>query len=105
MHRRRAQVRSERDENTAFHKGSIRSHGVRENVRARIARERIGEAGGRKSHISAEGWGPGAVYEKLAIIEVICQSIGGPYGKFSVSRGVPRHPHTGGEQVPLAIHA
>src|SRR5215831_4821639 len=104
MHCGRVQVRPERDKNTTLHKGRIRSHGVRENIRARIAGERIGETGGRKDDRSTEGWGTRAVYEDLTIIKFICQSIGDANGKPSSSRWVPRHPHTGGEQVPLTIH-
>src|SRR5262249_35771668 len=87
-----------------LHKRGIRSHRVGENIRARIAGERIGETGSLKSHRPAEWRRTCAVYEELAIVEFIRQTIGGTNGKSSLSSRVPRQTHTWSEQVPLSIH-
>src|SRR5215813_13329036 len=104
MRRRRVQVGPECDKNATLRERGTRSHRVGKNISARIAGERIGETGGLKSHRSAEGRRGRAVYEKLAIIEFIRQTIGGANGESSLCRRVPCHPHTWSEQVPLSIH-
>src|SRR6266571_791097 len=103
MHGCGVQVRPERKEIAALGKGSVRPHRVRENVRARIAGERIGETGGRKGRSPLKRRGTDAVYKNLAAVEIVRQAIGCANGEPSLSRRIPCDPDTWRQQLPLAI--
>src|SRR5215831_16886863 len=104
MHGGRVQVRPQREENAALHEGSVRSHGIWEDVRARITGERIGETGRGKCGSSLKRRGRDAIYEKLATVEIVRKRVGGANGKLSLARRVPRDSDARREQAPLTIH-